>query len=129
MGNAQTNVESIASPVVNKCSFLDQDSPVLSPIVLNGLYDESKCWTDRVHVFVHQPLNNCGFTSIVQASELHLAKLAKYQWQSTTYSIKILISLSFSRALRKIESIVPMITLLQRTEFVTLGYSEDFEEA
>lgn len=80
---------------------------VHSPFVLNGLYDEPKCWTDCIHVFIHQALDNCGFSGIVQP-----AYVASDSWLNTlgwsTHSIKILISLSFSRALRKIESIVSL---------------------
>ena len=66
--NAHTNIESVASLVVNKCKILRLDLAVHSPLVLNGFYNEPKCWTNCVHVFVHQSLDNSGFTSIVQPS-------------------------------------------------------------
>ena len=105
-----TNIESVASHVVSDCRSFAEALAVHSPIVLNGFDDETKCWTDRVHVFVHQSLYNRGFAGIVQASETASAKQARYKAQST-YSIRILISLSFNRALRKIESIVAMTPL------------------
>lgn len=74
--NAPTNVESVASHVVSECSFLDVDLATHSPLVLNSLYDETKRWTDRVHVFVHQSLDNCGFSGIIQPSDVASAKLA-----------------------------------------------------
>ena len=77
MGNPHTNVESVAFHVVNKCGFLDLSPAVRSPFVLNGLYDETKCWADRVHVFVHQSLDDCGFAGIVQPSEEASAKLVE----------------------------------------------------
>ena len=74
MGNAHTNIESVSSLVVNKCMILSLDLAVHSPLVFNGFYDEPKCWTNCVHVFVHQSLNNSGFTSIVQPSFWGISK-------------------------------------------------------
>lgn len=73
--NAYTNVESVASRVVNECRFLDLDFAVCSPFILNGLYDEAKCWIDHVQVFIHQFFNNCGFAGIIQTTEIASAKL------------------------------------------------------
>lgn len=116
MENAHTNVESVASPVVNECRFLDLDLTVYAPFILDGFNHESKCWIDHVQVFIHQLFNNCGFAGIVQTTEIASAKLDKYQCQSTN-SMSILISLSFNRALRNIESIVIMIMALMDLKF------------
>ena len=78
MGNARTNVEPVASHVVNECRFFDLDLAIHSPMVLNGLYDEPKCWTDRIHVFIHQSLDNCGFAGIVQSSDVASADVIEY---------------------------------------------------
>lgn len=57
-----------------------------------------------------------------------LCSISKAGWLNAlrqfTYSINILISLSFNRDLRKIESIVPLILQLQWTQ-VALGVSEE----
>ena len=74
MGNAHTNIKSVSSFVVNKCMTLSLDLAVHLPLVFNGFYDEPKCWTNCVHVFVHQSLDNCGFTSIVQPSFWGISK-------------------------------------------------------
>ena len=84
---------------------LDLDLANYTPVIFNGLYDEPKCWIDRVHILIHQFLNDCGFTGVIQTTEMASAKLIQYQCR-TTDSINILISLSFNRALRNIESIV-----------------------
>ena len=68
VGYAYTNIESVSSLVVNKCVILSLILAVHSPLVLNGFYDESKCWTNCVDVFVHESFDNSGFTSIVQPS-------------------------------------------------------------
>ncbi len=75
MRHAHTNVESVASHVVNECRLLDVAFGFHSPIVLDGLNDKAKCWTDRVHVFVHQSLDDCGFTGVIQTSKVASAKV------------------------------------------------------
>ena len=68
MENAHTDVESVPFHVVSECRSLDMDFDIYPPLVFNGLYNEPKCWTDRVHVFVHQSLDDRGLSGIVQSS-------------------------------------------------------------
>lgn len=41
-----------------------------SPLIINGFDDESKRWTDCVHVFIHDPLDYCCLAGIIQPTEL-----------------------------------------------------------
>ena len=70
MQNAHTHVESVAPLVVSKWKFLDLDFAIYSPFVFNGLYDEPKCWIDRVHILIHQFLDNCGFAGVIQTTKM-----------------------------------------------------------
>ena len=70
MENTHTNVKPVASPVVNECMVLDFNFAAYPPFILNGLYDEPKCRADRLHIFMHQFLDNCGFAGIVQTTEI-----------------------------------------------------------
>ena len=71
-----------------------------------GLTVFTSSFINRLTIVVLPALSN-PLTEHQQSWLNHLSR--------STYSIRILISLSFSRALRKIESIVPLILLLQRT--------------
>lgn len=73
------------------------------PVVLNSLDDEAQSRTDAVYVLLHNLLYNRRLSRVVQAT-LPSARLCRRPLLDT-YSINILISLSFSRALRSIDSI------------------------
>lgn len=90
---------------VRQLSFLAM-SKFLLPIVLDRLDDKSKSRADTVYVLVHDLLHNGSLACIVQtpgSSQQHSFFQTCMCYKS--YSIKILISLSFKRAFRKIDSI------------------------
>lgn len=82
-----------------------------SPVPVNRLDDETESGRDIIDVFIHHALDYGRFPSIVQASLHH--QLGRTVLASglhvTTYSSNIRISLSFNRALRSIESILPVL--------------------
>ena len=76
------------------------------PFIVNGLDDESQGGADSRDILVHNLLDNSCFTCIIQPAEF-AQQLPSAFSSVPTYSIRILISLSFSRAFRKTESILP----------------------
>lgn len=41
-----------------------------SPFIINGLNDESKSRADTVHIFIHDPLDDRGFASVIKSTML-----------------------------------------------------------
>lgn len=83
------------------------------PSEINGFDDKSQCRTHRGDILVHNLLDNGRFPGIIQAPILQ--SLAEdFQRLRPPYSIKTRISLSFRRAFRRIDSMVPEITPLAR---------------
>lgn len=71
---------------------------------MNGFDNETQSWTDSIHIFVHKLLDDRGLAGIVEPSATGSAILVVHL-DELSYSIRILISLSFNRALRSTESI------------------------
>jgi hypothetical protein len=76
------------------------------PFIINSLDNESECWADSIDIFTHDPLDYGGLSSIVKTSIPEPDQQIPAACQGSAYSIKILISLSFNLAFRKIESIL-----------------------
>jgi hypothetical protein len=76
------------------------------PFVLNGLYYEAKGWADGVYILVHNSLDDGGLSSIVKTSASVIRFLSRLGKRMRSHSIRMRISLSLRRALRKIESIL-----------------------
>ena len=43
----------------------DQNSRLALPLEVYGFDDEPKCWTDCVHIFIHDPFHNGRLPCIV----------------------------------------------------------------
>lgn len=82
------------------------------PFVINSLDNESQGWTNGIHIFIHQLLDNGSLSGIVQPSSTILAVVSFAAQLKYPYNISILISLSFKRALRRIDSILIILFLL-----------------
>lgn len=76
------------------------------PFVIDGPDDEAQGWAHSVYIFVHQPLDDGSLPSIIQSSTVLLALNITDRVSPNAHSIRILISLSFNRAFRRIESIL-----------------------
>ena len=86
-----------------------------------GLIVLTSSFISRLTIVVLPALSNPLFGASAKVANLR---------RESTHSIKILISLSFNRALRKIESIVSLRSLLQRTGNVCLWrFRESCREA
>lgn len=77
-----------------------------SPLEVNCLDDKAQCWTDCGHILVHNLLHNGGFACIIKAPGV-LGQPLQRVAVDLPYSIRILISLSFNLAFRRIDSISP----------------------
>lgn len=75
--------------------------------MINRLYDESKSRANSVDVFIHDSFYNRGFACIIQSpcSSTSARQENSAILIARTYSINILISLSFRRAFLKIDNI------------------------
>lgn len=94
--------------IISKSSNSPSVRPFL-PLKINSFDDESQSWTDGGDIFVHDFFHYGRFPSIIQATATNEHAYSKFQDSSSrqkTYSNSILISLSFSRAFRKIDSIL-----------------------
>lgn len=80
---------------------------MLVPIIFDRFDDKAESRAHAVHVFVHDFLHDGGLSCIVQAP-MQSAYIATRQVQRT-YNINILISLSFKRAFRRIDSILDVV--------------------
>lgn len=81
------------------------------PFVVDGPDDKSQGWTDSIHILIHKPFDDCGFSSIVQSSSTWSAIHSAGASIQISYNIKILISLSFNRAFRRIDNIVEIVSV------------------
>lgn len=76
-----------------------------SPSIVYRLDDEPKCWANIIDVLIQEFLDYGRFASIVQSSAVN--QHTNRSNRAATHSINTRISLSFRRALRRMESIVP----------------------
>lgn len=95
----------------------DYQIQIIIPLKIYCLDDKTQCRADSSDIFVHNLLNDGGLPGIVQTSVAmaiseSLRKL--YVSRGKTYSIRIRISLSFSRAFLKLDNIFTgLLVMLQ----------------
>jgi hypothetical protein len=68
---ALTNVE-LVSAVHQSTACLESLKDI--PIIINSLDNETKGWADTVDIFIHNPLDYGGLSSIVQAAARQISK-------------------------------------------------------
>lgn len=77
-----------------------------SPFVVYGFDDEPECGAHGMNVFIHDLLDYGRFPCVIQSTLTSSVSASLSQGTQSSYSINILISLSFKRAFRRMESIV-----------------------
>jgi hypothetical protein len=79
------------------------------PIIVDGLDDEPQGRADRVDILAHDLLDDCGLSRVVQAPKKGVSQgCSAKPWK--THSIRIRISLSFSRAFLRMESMMEQMS-------------------
>ena len=78
------------------------------PLIVDGLDDEAKGGADGVDIFTHNPLHNSRLAGIIETTRTEVRNRLKQL--ASTHSIRIRSSLSFNLALRRIDSMVAIVS-------------------
>ena len=90
-----------------------------APVVVYCLDDEAESGADAVDVLAHYLFDNRGFARIVEAPVLVSAMRLELERIGRPYSIKMRSSLSLSRALRRIDNMFAVGSVIEWMETQT----------